>query len=334
MAELRSDYASLPVHHIGDAVPVSGPPIVLSFDSGFAFPAQVALVSIFLNSPLRSLDIVVLASGWPDSTVAGLDILARRFNRALTVIRVDEAMLPAPFAARPVRRGGLFRLMIPEILNGERFLYLDADIVAQIDLDEIWGHYRGDLLVGGVPDLGARYWQRRLGFTEPDLYVNSGVLLINGRAWRDERALERCAAWLQSNPQRMLADQDTLNSALLGSIYAIPDHWNVIGINRPQEWRLDPDSFRGIYHFAGPVKPWMRWADPALQEFYLHYARVVGLPAGYWVEARNAREALAEAQWADRQGNLVKARDIYKRVAEAALAKLKEVSPDAMVELP
>jgi lipopolysaccharide biosynthesis glycosyltransferase len=223
--------------------------------------------------------------------------------------------------------------MIPQILNGERFLYLDADIVAQIDLDEIWRNYRADMLVGGVPDMAAQYWQRRLGFTEPDLYLNSGVLLINGQAWRDERALERCAVWLQANPQRLLADQDTLNSALLGSLYAIPDHWNVLAVNQPQGWRLDPDSFRGIYHFAGPVKPWMRWADPVLQEFYLHYARVVGLPASYWVEARNAREALAEAHWAERLGNLAKASTIHKRVAEAALARLKEVSPDAVVDL-
>ena len=77
----------------------------------------------------------------------------------------------------------------------------------------------------------------------------------------------------------------------------------------------------------------MRWADPALQEFYLQYARLVGLPADYWVEARNAREALAEAYWADQQGNIVKASATYKRVAEATLAKLRELSPNTVVEL-
>ena len=64
-----------------------------------------------------------------------------------------------------------------------------------------------------------------------------------------------------------------------------------------------------------------------LQEFYIHYARLIGLPAGYWIEPRNAREALTEAYWAEQQGNVAKASAIHKRVAEAALAKLKEIKP-------
>ena len=126
--------------------------------------------------------------------------------------------------------------------------------------------------------------------------------------------------------------QDPVNNALAGGIYLLPGRWNVTRNNQPQDWRLDPNSFRGILHFAGRAKPWMRWAEPALQDFYLHYARIVGIPAGYWVEARMAREALAEAFWAEQQGNFAKASAIHKRVAEAALAKLRELNPGVTVE--
>ena len=49
--------------------------------------------------------------------------------------------------------------------------------------------------------------------------------------------------------------------------------------------RVDPDTFRGIFHFADFAKPWSRWYEPTLQAFYLHYARIVGLPVDYWDEA-------------------------------------------------
>jgi len=250
-------------------------------------------------------------------------------------VRVTDDMLPQSLTSAYLPRAIFFKFLMPEIFAGDRLLYLDADIIAQVDLDEIWRDYRDDLAVGGVADIAAREWKRKLGSPEPDVYINTGVLLINNRRWREERVLARCAEWLANNRKlAVFASQDSLNNALPGGIYLLPGRWNVTRNNQPQDWRLDPDSFRGILHFAGRAKPWMRWAEPALQDFYLHYARIVGIPAGYWVEARIAREALAEAFWAEQQGNFAKASAIHKRVADAALAKLRELNPGVTVELP
>jgi lipopolysaccharide biosynthesis glycosyltransferase len=334
MPELRPDYSRLPVHHLGESGPLSGPVVAFCCDDRFAFQARVALASIFLNSPSRSLDLVIFAVDWQERTLEAFDGLARRFGRAVTVIGVGEGMLPASFTNQYLPRATFFRLLVPEIVAADRILYLDADVVAQVDLNEIWRDCRDDMLVGGVPDTAARDWKRRIGFPEPDTYVNNGVLLVNAAAWRKERALGLCDDWMSVNQRRaVLADQDAVNNALAGRVYFIPGRWNVTRPNQPKEWRLDLDSFRGIFHFAGRAKPWMRWAEPALQEFYLHYARLVGLPADYWVEARNAHEAMAEAHWAEVQGNFAKASQIHKGVAEAAIAKLKQLSPKAELEL-
>jgi lipopolysaccharide biosynthesis glycosyltransferase len=334
MTALRPAYSHLPVHRVGDSVAVSGPAIAFCCDDQFAFQTQVALASIFLNSPSRSLDIVVFAVDWLDRSVAALDRLARRFARAISVVRVSASVLPPSFTSPYLPRASFFRLVVPDMVDSERLLYLDADIIAQIDIDEVWRDCREDMLVGGVPDFASRDWKRSIGSPEPDIYVNSGVLLVNPLLWQQGNALQRSIEWLVANRQRaVFADQDTINNALAGSVYFVPARWNVTRMNQPQEARPDQDSFRGIFHFAGRAKPWMRWADPVLQDFYLHYARLVGLPAGYWVEAQSVREALAEAYWADLQGNIAKASAIYKRVAEAALAKVREVSPNTVVEM-
>ena len=226
--------------------------------------------------------------------MAVFDAFARRFGRPLTIVRVTDGMLPQSLTSAYLPRAIFFKFLMPEIFEGDRFLYLDADLIAQVDLEEIWRDYRDDLAVGGVADIAAREWKRRLGSPEPDVYINTGVLLVNNRRWREERVLARCEEWLANNRKlAVFASQDSLNNALPGGIYLIPGRWNVTRNNQPPDWRLDPDSFRGIMHFAGRAKPWMRWAEPALQDFYLHYARIVGIPAGYWVEARIAREALS-----------------------------------------
>ena len=77
----------------------------------------------------------------------------------------------------------------------------------------------------------------------------------------------------------------------------------------------------------------MRWSTPVVQEFYLHDARLVGLPAGYWIEARNAGEAMVEAHFAADARNHAKASAIRRRVAETALARLREIDPGIAVEV-
>src|ERR1700722_6374663 len=236
MTALRPAFSHLPLHRVGDAVAVSGPPIALCCDDQFAFQTQVALASIFLNSPSRSLDIVVLAIEWRESTVEGFDRLARRFGRSLTIVRVNESMLPPSFTTPYLPRATFFKLIIPEIIDDDRLLYLDADIIAQIDLDEVWHDHRDDMLVGGVADVAARDWKRRLGSPEPDIYVNAGVLLIDSLRWRQEQALARGEEWLRNNLKRaVLADQDLLNNAFAGGVYLVPGRWNVMRVNQPQE---------------------------------------------------------------------------------------------------
>src|SRR5260370_4838813 len=111
MATLRPDYSRLPLRRLGDAVAVSGPPIAFCCDEQFAFQTQVALASIFLNSRSRSLDIVIFAVDWLDRTVEVFDRFARRFGRALTIIRVTETILPPSFTTPYLPRAIFFRLI-------------------------------------------------------------------------------------------------------------------------------------------------------------------------------------------------------------------------------
>ncbi|WP_421726232.1 glycosyltransferase family 8 protein [Bauldia sp.] len=327
--KLRPEYEHLRVEEVGEDRLTGGPPIVLCCDDNYAFPTRVTIASLLLNAPYRDFEIVVLANELDTPNVTAFDVLARRLGSAITIVHVTDAIMPDVFTNPYIARSTFLRLLLPDIFETDRLLYLDTDLVVQIDISSIWREYRPDMIVGGVSDPAARDWKRRLGSTEPDTYINNGVLMINCDAWRGADTTARCRDWLAehgNNRQTILADQDTLNTVLAGSIYTIADHWNVNrNILRRERIsdvgeRYDQETFLGIFHFNGPQpKPWCRWADPWSQEFYLRYARIVGLPPNYWVEARSPEEALTEARWAEQRGDILKANAIYRRTAEALI---------------
>jgi hypothetical protein len=48
------------------------------------------------------------------------------------------------------------------------------------------------------------------------------------------------------------------------------------------------------------------------------------LPADFWVEARTMPEAVAEARWAERKGDLAKANRIYRKVIDGIMKQQQE----------
>lgn len=331
---LRPEYAHLRVEHVGEDRPTAGQPIVLCCDDAYAFPARVTVASLLVNAMTRDFEVVILANDLSPVNVTAFDVLARRLGAQITIVHVDDQILPDSFASPYIARSTFLRLLLPDMIDTDRLIYLDTDLVVQIDISSLWREFRPDLVLGGVPDNAARDWKRHLGSSEPDLYINSGVLLMNCTAWRDNNITAKCREWLsqhENQSQSVLADQDALNNVLTGSIYALTDYWNVTrselrrqGVADVGE-RYDQDTFVGIFHFSGPApKPWCRWADPWSQDLYLRYARIVGLPPDYWIEAATPQQAATEARWAEHRGDLAKANAIYRRTIEALLAHLNQ----------
>ena len=84
--------------------------------------------------------------------------------------------------------------MIPNLINQERVLYLDADIIVNGSLADFYYSDLEGAPVGVVKDYCA--WDN---FSFPYLdanvstnYFNSGVLLIDTVKWRENRRCQRC----------------------------------------------------------------------------------------------------------------------------------------------
>ena len=80
-----------------------------------------------------------------------------------------------------------YRLSIPYLLKEtDKAIYLDGDTLVRHDLQEMYDIDLGDNLCGGVLEPGYKRYKIFKKFNEKiDKYINSGVLLINCHAWRE-----------------------------------------------------------------------------------------------------------------------------------------------------
>lgn len=333
--KLRPEYAHLSLAMVGAPAPSSwqDPPVAVTAGPRHAFHAQVTIASVLLNAPSRGFPVVVALNVPDAATIAAFDRLGRRLGASIAVL--DMGAQRGTDAAGSAEMES--RLLLPAALDCARLVALETDVVVQDDILRIWSQFRGDRVVGGVPDNAARDWKRAQGRAVPDVYVNSGVLLVDCDAWRRERSGPMCKEWFAANRSAVqFPFQDSLNAALAGRICAIDERWNVTPneLRRKGVTNIDQfygtDSFSGIFHFDGPApKPWCRWSDPWAQDLYLRYARLLGLPADFWIEARTMQEAVAEARWAERKGDLAKANRIYRTVIDGVMKQQQERAAEA-----
>lgn len=180
-----------------------------------------------------------------------------------------------------------YRIFLPELLpNVDRVLYLDSDTIVADSLAPLWELDVGNNYLGAVTNIfQPNHLQRpaELGLSGPEVYFNSGVLLMN----LDQMRRDGCTAGLRDYARahaRELEwpDQDALNVVLGARRLELHPRWNVMnsvfafdGARRVFGRRALRDARRNpaIRHFEGPAgnKPWDPDCNVPLRELYVRH---------------------------------------------------------------
>jgi lipopolysaccharide biosynthesis glycosyltransferase len=176
------------------------------------------------------------------------------------------------FAAARLSVGTLFRLAIPDVLPLDRVIYMDSDIIVNLDIRELWDITLEDRSLAGVPDrVDVRPYRR---FSAPALkfaligcdrmtYINAGVLLMNLKSIRERYNLAaQSAEWFNKHGHCAdLLDQDMINSCFRGDIKIIASKFN-------RGYAHNDDISGAILHAAGSIKPWSEPRNKAMSIMY------------------------------------------------------------------
>lgn len=225
------------------------------------------LLSILERTEAPEVMVYLLTSDISAYSRQKLAKLEQRFS-ALTiqVILVDEA----DFAGLPLNRSHITRLevyfrmafarLLPESV--ERVLYLDSDLLVQRDLISLWEMDLDGYYMAGVsepPSEGAFDYRRSIGMTDPSLYFNSGVLLMDLKKIREDHIQDHLfAVGDRIKDKILLQDQDIINVALEGRIKPLDVTYNYGYMERMAGLRDEAEV--AILHFS-LEKPWQTHLD-------------------------------------------------------------------------
>jgi len=243
--------------------------IAATIDERFAGPLTVALRSACKGlSAGWSLRVFVVGYQVGPSVRADIEGRLEGLPIAIEWLGFDDERVsldwPRIAAAGAVTH--YYRLYLGEILpqSVERVLFLDADVLVEGDLAELWQSPFEGTTVQATPDTYAELLHlERLAPLKS--YFNAGVLLIDLNRWRREDMGRRAREVLNREGAALtFRDQDALNLALTGEWKALPVAWNLhelpqrLGFWRCKERREDVSAaFKKpkIVHFVGK-KPW------------------------------------------------------------------------------
>jgi lipopolysaccharide biosynthesis glycosyltransferase len=277
-----------------DQAPDSPMHIACATDAGYFKHCAAMLASLIAFNPGVHVHVLCTEDVSDEARRELADWAAKRgasLECIVPVVRLPES-LPG---LRRLTRAAWLRLFLPETLPGlRRVLYLDVDLVVQRSLHALWSMDLGSNWVAAVSDITdvthspALY--RRVGFSRPEEYFNSGVLLIDLERFRRERVAEQALQFAADHPERvLLADQDPLNVVLRTHRLPLPLEWNVLapifeGGIVAREFPFSEEQTRraraqpAVVHYSGPWKPWHHRARHPLRHLYADYRKQTPWP--------------------------------------------------------
>jgi lipopolysaccharide biosynthesis glycosyltransferase len=243
--------------------------IAFCIDEPYAQHLGAAVASIYLHNSINKPEIYIISSGFKNETINRLKKIEAIFGGKLTFKVIPAEKFVHLKQVLHISHAAYYRLMLAEILVDEKkVIYLDADLVVEADLLELWNlPLQGNFVAGSAEDGKKQIARLEI---EGDIYINSGVLVIDLDLWRKEKIFNCCMDWLKQNPEEAIPDQDALNIVLGGKKIAIDLKWNLnpVPLKTIEVLNKYPDR---ILHFGGPIKPWHKCFEFTMQEIYKKY---------------------------------------------------------------
>lgn len=221
-------------------------------DGSYAKNTAVTMASVFLNTKEDVTAFLLHDDTLKEETKDAFKHIADSFCQKVEFYHVDALKVWSNLLnVQSFTVGTMFRLMIPNLLpdDVDRVIYLDSDIVVNIDIKELWEQKFGSNIILGRKELHYDNPIFDQGVSE-DSYINAGVLVMDLKRIRQEHSfLEETTGYLKKHPDCMWNDEDAINYVLNKKQGLITDKYNYFtSRDRMKDGVLDENR---IFHFAG-----------------------------------------------------------------------------------
>jgi len=199
-------------------------------------------------------------------------------NIAFYQVTIDERLYGIK-ALEVFSIGTLLRLYIDNVLNVDRVIYLDADVIVKMDINQLWEHNESAITntcaISACMDepLSQGWWHYSFfdkGVFDIHEYFNAGVLVLNlTKIRKNYDLLEQAIAFFTYYPESKMADQDALNYIFKNDHYLLPRQYNtfVAGERKNHIHKLESC----IYHYSGEDGRSNYYQQDVFDKLFWHY---------------------------------------------------------------
>lgn len=259
--------------------------ILVTIDQNYINTLKIMLFSLKSNHPKQIINVYLLhrtltkddinnlKQELQDDTFKIIDIkLSFALDNVYTTDRYPIEMYDRLFAP----------LYLPE--NLDRILYLDPDIIVKGDLNELYNLDFQDKVYAGathIEEFLTYINEKRLNVDNIDIYVNTGVLLMNLEQLRKIIDPQVIIDTINKNRHKLILPDQDIITILFGNsileidtlIYNLSDRMLTIAnvLNRniySKDWI---EQNVKIIHYCGRNKPWKNNYIGQLNTYYNHY---------------------------------------------------------------
>ena len=266
-------------------------------DNRFAVPLAASIQSALDHlGPGHRLDIHIIDGGLSARNRSRIEQSFCARSCRLMWLQPEERSLASLKVGGAITVATYYRLLIPRLLpTHAKAIYLDADLIVQADLADLWKVPIAEHDLLAVQDQGVRLISgpfgltnyKSLGIPEGRKYFNAGVLVLNLENWRRDQTAERIVEYVSQHHEYIrFHDQDGLNAILWRSWGELDPRWNqmpqILQVASADESPFDPKTYKNvidhpyIIHYASADKPWrFGCRHPAVSRFFESLDRTV-----------------------------------------------------------
>ena len=244
---------------------------------------SVSMASIIYNLDKEQIiNFFILDGGISDENKRKLNKLKNIKDFNIEYIKIDNSRFEniVKSSQAHITNETNYRFIIsslkPEL---DKCLFLDADLIADEDITELYNINIDDFYMGAVADqapLTENCWAKRLDLAKNYRYVNTGVILVNLKKWREENIEDKLFENVIKYANLLqFPDQDILNITLQDKVKNISHIYNAMPVQNYLVEKEKKEAFDNpvIIHWAGFMKPWI-YSDANYSEYFWKYARM------------------------------------------------------------
>jgi lipopolysaccharide biosynthesis glycosyltransferase len=260
--------------------------IVFATDRNYIQHLGAALKSLLANNEELTFKVYIISSGMSNADLRNINEIIEGHDCTVHHITVSDELFVKLATAHPFYpKGTYYRLLVPDLIDEEKLLYLDSDIIVNGSINELYDQDPGDYYVCAIEDPGFDRHDA-LRMDKSSAYFNSGMMLINLRKWKETGLQKQVIDFIEKNPDKIwFPDQCGLNSVINGRWKKVPlkfnqqssifsddfdKKFNCFSKSELDEARKNPV----IIHYTGGSKPWHFRNSHPYKQLYWKYLKM------------------------------------------------------------